>query len=274
MNFTVKSTTARIFYLFVFSALLAHFFIAIGRNDALWGIFWQSFYYVELMYVGFIVFLISLLILWIWNKLDQWHPWQENFRKRILWQILAGVILPALCSIFMVHAYMSLILDQDIFQTSYFFYELPVSVVVIFMINLVLGIHFLTQSIPSATTHITSLSDPKPVWVQSGKSKILLDPDTICFVEKVGPVCMVYTDDKSRHVFPFALEELSKQILEENFFRANRQSILHRDNCKSFVTERSGKLILTMHLPEGKKISVSQKKSREFKFWLKNGATS
>lgn len=84
MNFTVKSTSAKIFYLLVFSAFLAHFFIALGRNDALWGIFWQPFYYVELMYVGFIVFLVSLLILWIWNKLDQRHPWQVNFRRRLL----------------------------------------------------------------------------------------------------------------------------------------------------------------------------------------------
>lgn len=216
---------------------------------------------------------MSLLIYWIWNRLDLWFFWNHEFRKRLLLQILGGVILPAICSIILVYAYMSLILKQNIFTTTYFYYELPVSVVIIVMLNLVLGIHYLTHSKPMAIPLPHPMS-PKPLVVQSGNSKVLLNPDKVFFVEKVGPVCLVYTEDQSKYIFTHTLDEFSKQLQQDHFFRANRQAILHKNNCKSFITERSGKLVLTVLYPEGKKITISQKKAREFKWWLTQGNKS
>src|SRR5690606_29707163 len=99
-------------------------------------------------------------------------------------------------------------------------------------------------------------------------SKILIDPDLIFFVEKEGTLCFVYTKNQTKHIFTRTLEELSKQLQQEFFIRANRQSIIHRNNCLSYETERSGKLILSVLVPSGKKITISQKKAREFKKWL------
>ncbi len=254
-------------FLLGYSVLLAHFFIALGRDDAFWGLFWQSSYYQDLFFVTIIVFLVSLLIESIWKKLDQGFSWEVNFRKRFLLQVTAGVLLPTCFSALLVYGYMTLILKQDIGSTTYFYYEFPVSLVMILMLNLLLGVQYLSR------TKIIEIQPspviPKiPVVVQSGNSKILLDPDDVFFIEKEGPICFVYNQDQVKYISPQSLDQLSGQLQPDVFFRTNRQTIAHRNNCLSFRTERSGKLILALRCPPQKKIAVSQKKAREFKIWL------
>ena len=194
-----------------YSLLLAHFFIALGRDDAFWGLFWQASYYQDLFFVSIIVFMVSLLIRSIWRKLDQGYSWQENFRKRFTLQVAAGVLLPTFISALLVYSYMALILKQDIANTTYFYYELPVSLVVILMLNLILGVQYLSRTkiieIPPSPTIRKS-----PVVVQSGNSKILLDPEHVFFVAKEGPICFVYTDDQIKYIAPHSLDQLSRQF--------------------------------------------------------------
>src|SRR5690606_39126162 len=235
-------------YLLGYSVLIAHFFIALGRDDAFVGLFWNPFYYLDLFFVTLIVFLVSLVISIIWKKLDQRFPWHRNFRLRFAAQVVGGVVLPTALAGILVDVYMSLILDQDIRSTTYFYYEFPISIVVIVMINLMLGIQYLILHKQE------SISPPQPLFknpvvVQSGNSKILIDPDLIFFVEKEGTLCFVYTKNQTKHIFTRTLEELSQQLQQEFFIRANRQSIIHRNNCLSFETERSGKLILSVLVP-------------------------
>lgn len=251
-----------------YSLLLAHFFIALGRDDAFWGVFRQPSYYQDLFFVGIIVFMVSLLILMIWRKLDQWYSWQENFQKRLIFQVVTGVLLPTFLSAVLVYGYMILILEQDIFHTSYFYYELPVSLVMIVMLNLMLGLQYLSRTKLSEGLPFPPIPET-PVVVQSGNSKILLDPEHILFVEKDGPICFVYTDSQIKFIFSHSLDKLSRQLQQDFFFRTNRKTISHRKNCLGFETERSGKLILSLHYPLSKKITISQKKAREFKNWLK-----
>ena len=255
--------------LFGYSLLLAHFFIALGRDDAFWGLFWQAAYYQDLFFVAIIVFIVSVLIHSVWAKLNQRCPWQQNLRKRLILQIFAGVLLPALLSILFVYLYMHLVLNQDIKSTSYFYYELPVSLLIILMINLVLGLQYAIGHQKKTAEPVPS-AGKNPVMVQSGNIKILLDPEHVSFVEKEASLCFVYTQNKTKYIYPNSLDQLSQQLQQDFFFRTNRQTIIHRSNCLSFETERSGKLILTLHHPVAKKVTVSQKKARQFKAWLRS----
>lgn len=256
--------------LLVYSLIVAHFFIALGRDDAFSELFSQPAYYQDLFYVSLIVFTISLFILFVWRKLDPFLSWQDNFEKRVVAQFLGGILLPTLLSAILVYGYMEFILHQNILSTSYFYYELPISGLVILVINLLLGINYLVrhrEHIPGPVPIVRKY----PITLQSGNSQILLDPERILFVEKEGAVCFVYTKEPRKYLFNDSLDLLSQQLGSMDFFRTNRQTITHRSNCLSFVTERSGKLILTLHCPSQKTITVSQKKAKEFKAWLKGG---
>ena len=252
--------------LLIYSVMIAHFFIALGRDDAFWGLFLMPEYYQDLIFVSLIVFMVSQLILVIWKKLDQRYQWHSNFRKRIIYQLLAGVMLPSFLSFLLVYGYMAFVLSQNITRTTYFYYELPVSIVIILMINLMLALQYALgrkEPIPVPPP------DPKPLMVQSGNVQLLLDPEQILLAEKEDALCLVYTKSKNRYIFPHSMDLLSQQLQPIDFFRTNRQTITHRNNCHAFETERSGKLILTLHYPPGKSITISQKKAKEFKGWLK-----
>lgn len=246
------------------SLVLAHFFIALGRDDALWGLFFESTYYVDLIFVTPIVFLVCQIILVIWKRLDIQYPWQLDFKRRLAYQVVAGIFMPTALSFLLVYAYMSWILQQDITATTYFYYELPVSVVIILMINLVLGLQRSLQQQQSKTPP----PQQRSFVVQSGIAQVLLDPEQVVLVEKDESLCFVYTSDKKRYVFSGSLDLLSQQLPSQRFFRTNRQTITHRSNCHSFTSERSGKLVLVLHYPSAKTITISQKKAREFKQWL------
>lgn len=254
--------------LLVYSLAVAHFFIALGRDDAFGELFLQRAYYQDLFFVSLIVFAISLIVLFIWKKLDSLLSWQYNFKTRLVAQFLGGILLPTMLSAILVYGYMEFVLHQGISSTSYFYYEFPISGVVILVINLLLGIHYLVYSkkeIPGPAPIVRK----SPITLQSGNTRILLDPEQILLAEKEDAVCLVYTKSKNRHIYPHSLDLLSQQLETTNFFRTNRQTITHRNNCHSFETERSGKLILTLHYPSLKTITISQKKAKEFKAWLK-----
>src|SRR5690606_12312831 len=117
------------------------------------------------------------------KMLDQKVPWDKNFRLRFAAQVIGGVVLPTALAGILVYAYMSLVLDQDIRSTTYFYYEFPISIVAIVMINLMLGIQYLILHKQE------TISSPQPLFknpvvVQSGNSKLLIEPDLIFFVEK------------------------------------------------------------------------------------------
>jgi len=254
--------------LLVYSMAVAHFFIALGRDDAFGELFWQKTYYQDLFFVSLIVFAISLIVLFIWKKLDVFLSWQDNFKKRLVAQFLGGILLPTMLSALLVYGYMEFVLHQNILSTSYFYYEFPISGVVILVINLLLGIHYLVynkKEIPGPVPTVRK----SPITLQSGNTHILLDPDQILLAEKEDALCLVYTTSKNRYIFPHSLDLLSQQLQPTDFFRTNRQTITHRNNCHAFETERSGKLILTLHYPLGKSITISQKKAKDFKAWLK-----
>jgi DNA-binding LytR/AlgR family response regulator len=67
-----------------------------------------------------------------------------------------------------------------------------------------------------------------------------------------------------------SLDELETRLDEQRFFRANRQTIVHRDACQSFSAAEYGKLKLQLHPEPKEPVIVSQKKAAAYRQWLQN----
>ncbi len=254
-------------YIILSSIIIAHFFIAIGRNGPFYYLFLNPAYYPDLFFVTIIVCSLILYIRSVWIRLNP-HDLPDNFsRKKILHLLFSGIFTPSVFSIILVYIYMDQILDQDIFVTTYFYYELPISIVVIVAINLVFGIIHLTGNIRSIPPS-SDIGKSPPLIFQSGKNKITVYPEQIMLVEKQDTLCFIYTTTNEKYIHYGALRELASLLQYESFFRANRQIIIRRQNCLEFETQRSGRLILSLKVPDKHQISISQKRAREFKAWL------
>ncbi|MCS4433416.1 LytTR family DNA-binding domain-containing protein [Aquiflexum gelatinilyticum] len=254
--------------MFVFSILTGFFFVAIGQDISLFVLFGRWEFYFDWFCVVLIVFLVTYLMSRINTYLERKYPWNSDFKKRLLLQFLFNVLLVTGVSFFLVFVYMEFVLCLSIVETSYFEYELPISIVVILVINLIFVIQYFVDKEKSAVSRENAVVMPQKIIGFSGKSRIAIDPTRIIYIEKEGSISFLYLESGDRYVYYGTLEELESKLAPNNFFRSNRQTIVHRDNCMGYDTERSGQVNLTLKIPHQKQVKISQKKAKDFKNWL------
>jgi hypothetical protein len=251
-----------------FSFLTGFFFVAIGRETSLLVLIGRWEFYFDWFCVALIVFLVTYLMSRINDYLERKFPWNIDFKKRLLFQFLLNVFLVTGISFFLVFVYMESVLDQDILKTSYFEYELPISIVFILGINLIFVIQYFVNKEKSNVGGEKSNDPTQKIIAFSGKSRMVIDPTKSIFIEKEGSISFLYLENGERLIYYGTLEELESKLSPNIFFRSNRQTIVHRDNCLGYHSERSGQVILTLKIPPQKQVKISQKKAKDFKNWL------
>jgi len=243
---------------------LAHFFVSLGHPETFTDLITQPWYYVDLAFISAISFVILFYCLLVHTNLDNKLPLRKVPAKRLLWQAGFGVFIPVFLSFLLTFAYMSFILNQDIRTTSFFVYEFPISIVVILMINLVL----IVFSLWVVENPVKSQSFPSTLLASQGNRTVPLSIRTIATFSKEGDHYLITTFDLQQYISPNHLEELEAMVSSRDFFRANRQMLVHRAACGHFTTDRSGKLTLHLSIKPDEPISISQKRAAEFRSWL------
>jgi len=109
----------------------------------------------------------------------------------------------------------------------------------------------------------------KKTLLVSFKDKLipLATKDIACFYTEYKIVKAV-TFNYTIYIIDETLENLSRQLSPNNFFRINRQYIISRDAIKDASIWFSGRLVLNLKIPTSERIFVSRSNSNEFKQWL------
>ena len=76
------------------------------------------------------------------------------------------------------------------------------------------------------------------------------------------------TNSAKDHLMDFTLDELMLQLDTEQFYRANRQFIVHFKAIQKVHKFHKGKLLVELILPTDEPITVSAEKASDFKGWL------
>jgi len=242
---------------------LGHFFVSLGLTETFTDLITQQWYYVDLVFVSAISYVILFYCVTVHNSLDKRLPLRELPAKRLIWQAGIGVLIPVFLSFLLTFAYMYFILNQDIRSGSFFIYEFPISIVIIFMINLVLIVLSLWL-VPQPKNTVL----PTTILASQGNRTVPLPVRSIATFSKEGDHYLITTFDLQQFVSPHHLEELEVMVAPRDFFRANRQVLIHRAACGHFTTDRSGKLTLHLSIKPDQPISISQKRAAEFRSWL------
>ena len=77
----------------------------------------------------------------------------------------------------------------------------------------------------------------------------------------------IHTFDQESYIINKSLEEL-EQTVGENYFRANRQFLVHRDAIKDASSFVNRKYLINLHFPFREQITVSKEKMTLFLKWL------
>lgn len=117
-----------------------------------------------------------------------------------------------------------------------------------------------------------SLKETKSVYKSNFlipyKDKLLpLATDRIAYVCSEYKMARIITFDQQSYMLDMSLDELSKQLDPQSFFRANRQYLLSHKAISDISLWFGSKLSVNLILPVPEKIIVSRARVAEFKNW-------
>lgn len=103
----------------------------------------------------------------------------------------------------------------------------------------------------------------------SGTEKLwTLQVSDIAYFYSINRITLAVTHKATEHVIDLSLDKLSDQLDPDQFFRANRQTIIGIDAIKSVEPYFNSKVIVLVTPPFKEKIVISKEKVAAFKMWL------
>jgi hypothetical protein len=263
---------------------IAFIFIMVGRPVPIWADLSNRDIYFDFLFAILITLIIWHLVLFSHENLDKRHSWHHHLSRRLLYQGILGIVIPAMVMMTLYYGYMKLYYHKyfDISRSVFFGVDLPVGVLLILLMNLGLVLIYLVShtkaeavsSVPVAPVleaeykdTAASIKARKHLLTVKGNKNLLLDIDDIAYVLLENDISKAYTFQGTSTLIGDPLEAILHQ-LPPTFYRANRQTIVHLRAIKGFKAERSGKLILDVQPVAPAPITVSQKQSVAFKQWL------
>ena len=263
------------------SLLIGYFLATIGLQDNLFALLTRSSYLRDWAGASLMTALVWLSVRGATHCLDHRYDWLDQPLRRISTQLLLGIALPVLASIALALLYFWLVVQQPITESTYPIYEFPISVLFIVGFNLLyLGMYLyrkatgqqpLTLLTTQALDPATVVAVRKTLIVNSGLRNIPVPTEDVAYAYIDEASVFLATLSGGKYLVNGSLEELARDLPSDRFFRANRQFIIHRLACSSYMHQAYGKLKVEVSPALPKDIIVSQQKAPEFKKWLEEG---
>lgn len=104
--------------------------------------------------------------------------------------------------------------------------------------------------------------------VRQGEKLISIETNNIAYFQTSNGVVKLVTKEDKKYVMDQTLDELSQHLNAENFFRANRQFLIHFPAIQSVHKYHKGKLFIELNPPANEALTVSSERASIFKEWL------
>ena len=104
--------------------------------------------------------------------------------------------------------------------------------------------------------------------VSSGAQLLPLEVDQVAYFVSRHELTTLVAHDGRRFVLDYPLEQLERLLDPRQFFRANRQLLLHLRAVRRLHPYFNGKLKLDLHPETADEMLVSREKAAAFKAWL------
>jgi len=253
------------------SLVIAHVIVAMGHNNWL-EMMSHAGYYFDLLISFVSVFVVFEYVDRMTSYLDRKFPWRHGLLLRILLQILLVVAIPALLAILITFIQWHFVYGQNMAEQGYFSVEFPVTLLFIVIVNLAFVIYYLATQVQVSENqglHDSLSSGPSVVLARKGNKNVPIPVNETAYLSLRNGVIFVTTKDGTDLMLSDNLDFYEKSLSEKNFFRANRQTIIHRMACKSFKNVENGKIEVQLEPDIVPSVIVSQKRAAAFRKWIK-----
>ena len=281
----MKTKKYKDFWVKIIGCLVASQLIdMLNREESLFQRLTSVYFYTDL-FGGFVI----ALLLWetlrfVIRFLDKGYSWGEQPLKRTFLQIMFGVALPSLLSFVFTLLFMKLAYNQDIFKTNWLYNEFYVVILVIVLINVLYFTWWLylewkeqksnalelanqgTETVAVKAPHV-----PVSIEVTKAGKTIILPQEQIAYAFLNNGYCYLKTFPGEGYLTSYTLDEISRNLGEQDFFRVNRQILINRKTCRTYRAIDHGKIALDLEPLLKEQVIVSQKRARDFRKWISSG---
>lgn len=283
--------------------LLALLFIQVGRSGPFWAETSLRDVSFDVIFAVIITYCAFSLVEYIQVRLDVRYGWSGNVFRRIAAQLGLGVGLPLVVALSGYVGYGRLYYQHnfDLSKSLFFKVDVPVAFLMLVLVNAYYSFIYLIHQVKThqvngharpaekapptpaaplpATPPEVTLPEATPpeaapgasaanvLLVNKGQKQHVVEVGQIAYLALEGELTTVRLFDNNTYWMSESLESLERK-LPAAFFRVNRQCIVNFRAVQSFVTEKSGRLVLDVAPETDAPMVVSQRKAPEFRAWL------
>lgn len=225
------------------------------------------FYYAEAL-ISFTVYtllcyFLTELIFRVIVHLDKICDWQERPYTRTFSQLFFGFVPPLLLDLGLAHLFHAF-LPHYVGTRNGFAH--PLIGLYVLLVNLYYTFLYLIQKTTNGGNKENSQRNVLVVHI--GHKNIPLQQSDISHIYRTGELVQVVTFTKQKYSCNVPLDELEQLLDKRDFFRANRQTIVHYKSCKHYEAAGYGKLKLALDPESEQPVIISQKRVKSFREWI------
>lgn len=207
--------------------------------------------------------------------LDQKMPYGGRFISRVLLQILLTNVVGLLIIVALTELVNFLARSEPV-PLVFYTRNLFIFAIWILVINGIYIAWYLFRSWQEAIqaqSNGEEISEDKSIgiFVKSGKQNLLIPFSTVLCIWVDGHYTLLYVQELRKYFVDMSLDKVAEQLPTNDFFRVNRQWIIHRQAILGYRRLENGKLqILVKPLSDlPAELTMSRTKAPEFKRWFK-----
>ena len=104
--------------------------------------------------------------------------------------------------------------------------------------------------------------------VKKGEKLLSVETNDIYYFQTRNGVVSLTTKDDAKHIIDYTLDQLFTQLDPSEFYRVNRQFIIHYSCIRAVHKYHKGKLLVETRTKTSDPVVISEEKSSLFKKWL------
>lgn len=270
---------------FIAAFLATHYLVVYGIDIPLFKMMKGWDYWISLFASLPLAIIQIEYVAFITRRLDKKFPWTRDLTKRSLIQAFWGVVVPGMIEFLLGLAYFT-IRERDVFDTFFYTNDYPLAMLMIIVVNFYYVTFFFIKKYFFAKKHIEVLTNtvaslqentseddavqlPATFAIQRGPVSIPILQEEIAYFFRDGEANFLKTATGESIFINLTLDDIERVLDINQFFRANRQTIVNYTSVQKWSNIENGKLEIKLEPAYQGQVVISQKRAKEFKQWYK-----
>lgn len=253
--------------------ILAIAILHIGNDNTFLELLKIPSYYTDIILSLSVIYIVGFYIRRVQQQLENKLDWDKQLNTRINFQLLLGLLIPAVFAVTVEILYLKII-NIPIANSSIFYLELPVITIFLLIINLIYFILYYRLHAMAIHSDLQSLvikkneTPPEFIIAKQGNQMVQIPLDAIAYFFSKDKLTFLVTEENRHLLYDKTMKEVVEILPQDYFYRLNRQLIVKNSSIKKFSRTDTRRLKIELSPPLNEDIFMAKAKIPTFITWL------